>query len=161
MPVPKGLLFFKNVPGRWMLPKNGKIFHPPHCVLPLSAPGGAIRPPYQMMLYYVFLSTQMFCCVGSFSLYLFDTLWENFDYFPYLCRCDMVNIIRCLDPYITFHLVGQPTFYDYWFPFYRICSGEPILPVFCADVIKKMLTTAKKNNKYRIFFLQLCLLVGD
>ena len=26
----------------------------------------------------------MLCCFMTFSLYLFDTLWENFDYFPYL-----------------------------------------------------------------------------
>ena len=69
-----------------------------------------------------------------------------------LCRCDMVNIIRCLDPYITFHLVGQPTFYDYWFSFYWLCSGEPILPVFCDDVIKKMLITAKKITKINFCF---------
>ena len=29
MPVPKGLIFFKTVPGRWMLSKNGKIFQTP------------------------------------------------------------------------------------------------------------------------------------
>ena len=29
MPVPKGLIFFKTVPGRRMLSKNGKIFQTP------------------------------------------------------------------------------------------------------------------------------------
>ena len=44
MPVPKGLIFFKNVPGRWMLPKNGKIFQPHTlCVNPIRS-GGRYAP---------------------------------------------------------------------------------------------------------------------
>ena len=49
--------------------------------LTLSNPGGREFGPAILSCITFFLSTQMLCRFRTFSLYLFDTLWKNFDYF--------------------------------------------------------------------------------
>ena len=52
-------------------------------------------------------------------------------------------LIFYLELSITFHLVGQPTFYDYWFTFNHPYSGGTDFELFFDDVVKKVLTSAK------------------
>ena len=59
-----------------------------------------------------------------------------------LCMIRHWDLIYHLELCNSFHLVGQPTFYDIWFSDYHACSAGHNVRFF-DDVIKKMLTSAK------------------
>ena len=108
---------------------------------PIHSGGRAIRHPYFLMLYYFFLSAQMLCRFGTFSLYLFDTLWKNFDYF------------RCLGQEI-WHFCWEELEISYYF-LYKSVKMEILIKSVCFKHITSYLyhiTILGRGTFHEFFF---------